>query len=103
MNRSWIVRAVALLLVLVGLQSGAFRDPHAGHDWYFGHADDGAVMLADARKADPQVAAEPATGVPVHAAAPAAAAQARRAAPPAIATASLAPFLLPDPTGPPAA
>lgn len=50
MNRPWIVRAVALLLVLVGLQAGSFRDLDAGHERYYGAENYSAAVRPEARK-----------------------------------------------------
>lgn len=52
MNRPWLVRTVALLLVLVGLQSGSFRDLDTGHERYYGTEDYSAAVRPEARKSD---------------------------------------------------
>jgi hypothetical protein len=49
-NRPWLVRAVALLLVLLGLQAGSFRDLDAGHERYYGTEDYSAAVRPEARK-----------------------------------------------------
>jgi hypothetical protein len=51
-SRPRIVRSIALLLVLVGVQAGAFRDLETGHEWVFGTEDHSAAVLSEARKAD---------------------------------------------------
>lgn len=104
----WRVRAVALLLVAAGLQSGSLRDIDAAQDWYLGAADVTAAVLTGPRKAD----AAKAPSIPAGDA-PAAAPQGAAAA---LARAGWAPFaplaavevsrpirLVPDPTGPPQA
>ena len=62
-NRPWIVRTVALLLVLVGLQAGAFSDLDRGDERYYGTEDYSAVGRPEARKPDavplPLPAAQP--------------------------------------------
>lgn len=68
MNRPWIVRTVALLLVLVSLQAGAFRDLEADYEWCFGTAESSAAVVCEARKADPAIAEPPAGAVPPRAA-----------------------------------
>ena len=102
MNRSWIVRSVALLLVLVGVQAGSFRDLYAGHERYYGTEDYSAAVRPEARKPDV---------VPVHPPS----AQPPRWVAEAPFTAFASPArcatgggaspqrLLPDPTGPPRA
>ena len=102
MNRPWLVRTVALLLVLLGLQAGSFRDLDAGHERYYGTEDYSAVVRPEARKPD-------AVPPPLPAAQPPGALQA------ALFPASLTPprrftgarafarHRIPDPTGPPRA
>lgn len=102
MNRLWIVRAVALLLVLVGLQAGAFGDLDTGDERYYGSEDYSAVVRPEARKPDavpqPLPAAQPPCQ-PQAALFPASLAPARRLA----AARAFTPHHLPDPTGPPRA
>ena len=52
MNRPGIVRAVALLLVLVGLQAGSFSDLDTGDERYYGTEDYSAVVRPEAREPD---------------------------------------------------
>jgi len=96
------VRTVALLLVLVGLQAGAFRDLDTGHEWYFGTGDHSAAVLPEARKADPTIGMGPIAEAPRIRQAPVIAETARDALPE---TGSVRAVhrLLPDPTGPPRA
>jgi hypothetical protein len=51
-NRPWLVRAVALLLVLVGLQAGSFRDLDTGHERYYGNDDYTSAVRPEVRKSD---------------------------------------------------
>ena len=44
------MRLVALLLVLVGLQAGAFRDPPTNDERYYGTEDYSAAVAPEARK-----------------------------------------------------
>ena len=102
MNRPWPVRAVALLLVLVGLQAGSFSDLDMGDERYCGTEDYSAVVRPEARKPD-------AVPPPLPAAQPPGAPQT------ALSSASVTPALhragarafpkhhVPDPTGPPRA
>jgi len=99
-NRPWVVRAVALLLVLVGLQAGAFRDLPTNDERYYGTEDYSAAVRPEARKSE---------GMPVEPPA-ALTAEARRdtaarawAMPASLAQAGAAraSWLHPDPTGPP--
>lgn len=103
-----LIRAVALLLVAAGLQSGSLRYFEPAQDWYLGAADVTAAVLTAPRKADaakvPSIpAGDVSAAVPQGAAA-------------ALARTGLAPFaplaavevsrpirLVPDPTGPPRA
>lgn len=63
-NRPWLVRAVAMLLLLVGLQAGTFRDFDSSHQWAAG-ADDGTVaVLTEGRKADGDAVALQAAALP---------------------------------------
>ena len=102
MNRSWIVRSVALLLVLVGVQAGSFRDLDAGHELYYGTKDDSAAVRPEARKPDVVPAHPPPVQPPrwfseppfTAFASPARRTTGGRASPQR---------LLPDPTGPPRA
>jgi hypothetical protein len=101
-NRSWIVRSVALLLVLVGVQAGSFRDLYAGHERYYGTEDYSAAVRPEARKPDVVPVDPPFAQPPRRVAAPpftAFASPARRA------TGGRASprRLLPDSTGPPRA
>ena len=52
MNRSWIVRSVGLLLVLVGLQAGSFQDLDTGHERYYGTDDYTSAVRPEVRKSD---------------------------------------------------
>ncbi len=101
-DRSWIVRTVALLLVLVGLQAGAFRDLDTGHEWYFGAEDSSAAVMAEARKADPEIAGLTAADAPRALPVPPRAAPRPRTA--LVDSGAFPPrSLRPDPTGPPRA
>jgi hypothetical protein len=51
-NRPWLVRAVALLLVLVGLHAGSFQDLDAGHERYYGNDDYTSAVRPEVRKSD---------------------------------------------------
>ena len=102
MKRLWIVRAVALLLALVGLQAGSFRDLDAGDERYSGTEDYSAVVRPEARKPDviplPLPAAQP-PGAPM-------ALLVSALRPPSRRPAGVRAFprhRLPDPTGPPRA
>lgn len=102
MNRLWIVRTVALLLVFVGLQGGSFRDLDGGQQWVYG-ADNGvAAVLAETREPDAVPLTPPAAQPPRVARAPlgmAFAAPARTVR----GSRAFLPHLHPDPTGPPRA
>jgi hypothetical protein len=94
--RPWLVRAVALLLVLVGLQAGSFRDLDTGDAPYYGTADYGAVVAVEARLADGLPPPAPVARLP----------QAQHgdgALPTEPVRAAARAFHLPDPTGPPRA
>ncbi len=107
-----LTRAVAILLVLVGLPAGAYQHLRAAHLLYFGAPDQGSVILIEARKSvardepslDRQVApangGEPPAAAPASAvrAAPAAATQPLEAAAPRTGRAA---YFLPSSTGPP--
>lgn len=95
-NRPWVVRIVALLLVLVGLQAGAFRDPDAGDERYYGTSDYSAAVAAQTRLPDALPPPAPAAQLPR-------APDRASAAPVARVRAAARPFYLPDPTGPPRA
>jgi len=113
----WFVRAVALLLVAVGVQAGSFRDLADAKNRYFGTLDYRVAVrpeprqgLAPRAQADRTLESDPAIGTgDVPAAAPlrswplpARTAFTRRS--PLAATDSSRPRrLLPDPTGPPRA
>jgi hypothetical protein len=101
-NRPWIVRTVALLLVLVGLQAGAFSDLDRGDERYYGTEDYSAVVRPEARKPDaiplPLPAAQPPRALQA-ALFPASLAPARRLT----VARAFTPHHLPDPTGPPRA
>ena len=102
MHCPWIVRTVALLLVLVGLQAGAFRDLDTGHEWYFGTEDASAAVRPEARKSDVLPVHPPSAQPPRWVAAltfTAFASPARRAT----GGGACSQRLLPDPTGPPRA
>jgi hypothetical protein len=101
-DRPWIVRSVALLLTLVGLQAGAFHDLETKQKRYFGVDDHSAAVLAESRKADPAIDAEPA---PAPAAVPVAARRAQAEYPAAALSVVFVASQrrLPDPTGPPRA
>jgi len=101
-SRPFIVRSIALLLVLVGLQAGAFRDLDTGHEWYFGAEDSSAAIMSEARKVDPAIDGLPGADAPP---APPAALDAGRALRFTLYTtrASTARTFRPDPTGPPRA
>jgi hypothetical protein len=101
-NRPGIVRAVALVLMLVGPQAGSFSDLDTGGERYYGTEDYSAVVRPEARK--PQ-----AVPLPLPAAQP-------PGAPRALLVCALRPpirrpaggravpqHLVPDPTGPPRA
>lgn len=101
MNRPGIVRAVALLLVLVGLQAGSFSGLDSGDERYYGTEDYSAVVRPEARKPDvipvPLPAAQPPRVAPAtEFAAFAALAQAETGN-------ALPQRLRPTPTGPPRA
>lgn len=49
-NRPWLVRSIALLLVLIGLQAGSFRDLDTGEQRYFGTADYHAAVAPESGK-----------------------------------------------------
>lgn len=102
MNRPWIVRFIALLLVLVGLQAGAFRDLDTGHEWVFGTEDASAAVMSEARKADPKTDRLPVADAPSALPDPVCATLPLRAAP-EIGGAPSARAYLPSPTGPPRA
>ena len=51
-NRSWAVRSIALLLVLVGLQAGSFQDLDAGHERYYGTDDYTSAVRPEVRKSE---------------------------------------------------
>jgi hypothetical protein len=51
-NRPWLVRAVALLLVLVGLQAGSFQDLDTGHERHYGTDDYTSAVRPEVRKSD---------------------------------------------------
>jgi len=51
-NRPWLVRSIALLLVLVGLQAGSFRDLDAGHERYYDTDDYASAVRPEVRKSD---------------------------------------------------
>ena len=102
MSNPWFVRSVALLLVLVGLQSGSFQDLDAGQERYYGAQDFSAAVRAEARKTDPVLGAGSAADAPTalpRALMVARAPQRSRA----LGIACLPQYLLPDPTGPPRA
>jgi hypothetical protein len=103
-NRPWIVRNVALLLVLVGLQAGSFRDLDTGHEWFFGTEDASAAVMSEARKADPSIDRLPAASAPSAFPVPVRvrAALRLRAAPESSGAPSARAYL-PSPTGPPRA
>ncbi|HEU4647403.1 MAG TPA: hypothetical protein VFS80_17745 [Burkholderiales bacterium] len=52
MNCPWLVRAVALLLVLVGLQAGSFQDLDAGHERFYGTDDYTSAVRPEVRKSE---------------------------------------------------
>jgi len=63
-NRLWVVRSVALLLVVVGLQAGSFRGFDNSRQWVHGADEGAATVLAEVRKphakpAPPSAAASP--------------------------------------------
>lgn len=96
-NRPWVVRTVALLLVLVGLQAGAFRDLPTHDERYYGAEDYGVAVAPESAKPHALPPAEPVAQLP-HAPYRA------FAMPPALVGAAAAhAFHLPDPTGPPRA
>lgn len=100
MSRPWVVRAVALLLVLVGLQAGSFHDLDTSHERYYGTEDYSAAVRPEARKSE-GVPVEP-PSLPNDADRPAIASRAS-ASPVAVSRGRAAPArrLHPDPTGPP--
>lgn len=63
-NRPWVVRWVALLLVFVGLQAGSFRDLDTGEQRYFGTADYHAAVAPEAGKPQALPPAVPAAQAP---------------------------------------
>jgi hypothetical protein len=101
-NRPWLVRAVALLLVLVGLQAGSFQDLDNGHERYYGNDDYTSAVRPEVRKSDldsvePQPAQDrPVDPSPAHRTIEIASACATPAA-------LLLPRFRPAPTGPPRA
>lgn len=95
-NRPWVVRLVAVLLVLVGLLAGAFRDLPTNDERYYGTEDYSAAVAPEAGKPHALPAALPAAQLP-QAAYPA------YAMPLAPVRAAAHAFRLPDPTGPPRA
>lgn len=101
-NRPWIVRAVALLLVLVGLQAGSFQDLDAGHERYYGNDDYTSAVRPEVRKSDLDgVEAQPAEDRPER---PAAVYRAIEIPSTRATSAALpAPRFRPAPTGPPRA
>jgi hypothetical protein len=101
-HRPWIVRTVALLLVLVGLQAGAFHDLETGHEWYFGTEDNSAAVMSVARKADPAIDGVPVADAPSALPLPVHRALECRTTPEIVGACAPRAFL-PDPTGPPRA
>lgn len=102
MNRPWLVRAVALLLVLVGLHAGSFQDLDAGHERYYGNDDYTSAVRPEVRKSDlDTVEPQPAQDRPERPASVYRAIQVplTRAMPVAL----LSPRFRPAPTGPPRA
>lgn len=102
MNRPWLVRAVALLLVLVGLHAGSFHDLDTGHERYYGNDDYTSAVRPEVRKSDlDSVEPQPAQDRPARPAAVYRVIQvpATRATPVAL----LPPRFRPAPTGPPRA
>lgn len=102
MYRPWIVRSVALLLTLVGLQAGAFDSLETQQKRYFGVDQYGAAVLAESRKAEPAIDSEPA---PAPAAVPVATRRTQGEHPVAALSVLFVASQrrLPDPTGPPRA
>lgn len=95
-NRPWLVRSVALLLVLVGLQAGAFRDLPTNDERYYGTEDYTAAVAPEAGKPHVLPPASPAAQRPhaVHW---------RYAVSSAPVRAAAHTLHRPDPTGPPRA
>ena len=102
MNRSWLVCAVALLMLVSGMQAGALRAIDAGDERYCGNPEYSAAARPEARKSDavplPEPAAQP----------PQAPRRVARLAPPLpvelpAGARALPRHHLPDPTGPPRA
>jgi len=101
-NRPWLVRSVALLLVLVGLHAGSFQDLDAGHERYYGNDDYTSAVRPEVRKSDlDSVEPQPAQDRPERPAAVYRAIEipSARATPVAL----LPPRFRPAPTGPPRA
>jgi hypothetical protein len=101
-NRPWAVRAVALLLVLVGLQAGSFSDPDTGDERYYGTEDYSAVVRPEARKPDavpPPLPAVQPPGAPQTALSSALVTPARHRT----GARAFPKHRVPDPTGPPRA
>lgn len=96
------MRIVALLLVLVGLQAGAFRDLDTGHEWYFGAEDNSAAVMAESREADRAITGVPAAHAPSALPAPVGAATEIDAAPGSAGPSAPRAFR-PHATGPPRA
>lgn len=96
------MRSVALLLVLVGLQGGAFRILDAEQERYLGPEATGAAVLAESRKPDPAGQLPSALHMPPASRAPVAAAFEHRR-PAASGGFETPPHRFPDPTGPPRA
>lgn len=95
-SRPWVVRSIALLLVLVGLQAGAFRDLPTNDERYYGTEDYSAAVAPEAGKPHVLPPAVPAAQRPhaVHW---------RYVIPTAPVGAAAHAFHRPDPTGPPRA
>ncbi|MDH4096484.1 MAG: hypothetical protein OEV81_17050 [Betaproteobacteria bacterium] len=63
MNRFWLVRAVALLMLVSGMQAGALRGIDTGDERYYGNPETSTAVRPEARKSDviplPEPAAQP--------------------------------------------
>jgi len=109
--RDWFLRAVALLLVALALQSGSFGELTDAKKWYFGSPDHSSAVLPELRKAlakraeaDAALGADDAPGAAPLRSAPVVARTAFTGhAPLAAREVPQPPRLLPDPTGPPRA
>jgi hypothetical protein len=63
-NRPWVVRSIAVLLVLVGLQAGSFRGPDTGDERYYGTSVYGGAVAPEAGKSQTLPSAVPAAQWP---------------------------------------